>query len=236
MLLQIGLENSPESGSIAWALDFPGCFARGKDGPEALVAMPRAFLQYAGWIDRHTADSWLADLGDFDLRLVETFECYRITATFDRASAGQGGEVGAWFRHDWKPLADEDVRRGLLMLEWSRADLLAGLSLLTPEQQEQEHPGEGWSINGILNHLGETEWGYLENLGHAGPQPAGISQLPEDLLAQSRSRLRAALPAWVGLELVTGRAGEFWSPRKVLRRALWHELDHTEQIRKLITW
>ena len=27
--------------------------------------------------------------------------------------------------------------------------------------------------------------------------------------------------------------GEFWSPRKLLRRAVWHERDHTVHIRKL---
>jgi hypothetical protein len=28
--------------------------------------------------------------------------------------------------------------------------------------------------------------------------------------------------------------GEFWSPRKALRRALWHERDHIDHINKLI--
>jgi hypothetical protein len=31
-----------------------------------------------------------------------------------------------------------------------------------------------------------------------------------------------------------GTDGEFWSPRKLLRRAVWHERDHTEHIRKLL--
>jgi hypothetical protein len=28
-------------------------------------------------------------------------------------------------------------------------------------------------------------------------------------------------------------SGETWSARKVLRRAMWHERDHTQHIRKL---
>ena len=28
--------------------------------------------------------------------------------------------------------------------------------------------------------------------------------------------------------------GEIWSPRKLLRRALWHELDHIGHIYKLL--
>jgi hypothetical protein len=31
-----------------------------------------------------------------------------------------------------------------------------------------------------------------------------------------------------------GTDGEFWSPRKLLRRAVWHERDHTGHIRKLL--
>ena len=44
----------------------------------------------------------------------------------------------------------------------------------------------------------------------------------------------SALPKLNGVKQVVGVDGEFWSPRKMLRRALWHERDHTEHIRKLI--
>jgi len=33
---------------------------------------------------------------------------------------------------------------------------------------------------------------------------------------------------------VVGLDGEFWSPRKLLRRTVWHERDHVDHIRKLI--
>ena len=233
-ILQLGLENGGEGGSIAWALDFPGCFTSGKDGSEAILAMPRAFLQYSDWTVRHSAASWLADLGDFDLRLVETFECYTITEAFDRAPDGQGYEVGAWFLHDWKPLTEEDVRRALLLLEWSRADLLTGVAGLTPEQRDQPRPGERWSINGILNHVGGAEWWYLNNLGLAGLERSQLSPAPEERLAQVRARLRELLPSLVGTKLVVGQQGELWSPRKMVRRAVWHELDHVGHIKKLI--
>jgi hypothetical protein len=42
------------------------------------------------------------------------------------------------------------------------------------------------------------------------------------------------LPTFVELRQVAGIDGEFWSPRKLLRRAVWHERDHTEHIGKLI--
>lgn len=36
------------------------------------------------------------------------------------------------------------------------------------------------------------------------------------------------------MNLKVGIDGEFWSPRKMLRRAVWHERDHTFHIDKLI--
>jgi hypothetical protein len=234
VLIQLALENNNEGRSIAWALDFPGCFAYGKDGSEALVAVPRAVLQYSDWIAGHSPNSWLANLGDFDLRLVETFECYTINETFERAPARQGKEINAWFLNDWKPLTEEDVRRALLLLEWNRADLLESFAGLKPEQRDQAHLGERWGINGILNHVGGAEWWYMDNLGLAGLERTQLSEVPEERLALVRARLLEILPGLVESTLVTGKEGELWSPRKMLRRALWHERDHVQHIRKLV--
>ena len=258
MILKIGLDTGSPDGSIAWALEHPGCFAKGKDGSEALLNMPRAFIHYCEWVERHNPGSWLAGVTDFDVRLVETFECFSITKDFERVETqdiaspaqpnqniGPGNiasrpprddlyEIGSFFLHDWKPLTAEDVRRGLLLLEWSRADLLAIVSGLTAGQRTREHPGERWSIDGILKHVGSAEWWYMSNIGMAGIQRAQVSPDPDERLAQVRARLRALLPELVGLNKVVGLEGELWSPRKVLRRALWHELDHIGHIAKLI--
>ena len=45
-IIKIGLENNPRGRSQAWALDYPGCFAYGKDGSEALLNVPAAVLAY----------------------------------------------------------------------------------------------------------------------------------------------------------------------------------------------
>ena len=53
-------------------------------------------------------------------------------------------------------------------------------------------------------------------------------------LQKVRALLNATLPKLEGVVKAVGVDGEFWSPRKVLRRALWHERDHTEHIKKLL--
>ena len=87
MIIRVGLENGFEGRSLAWALDFPGCFAYGEDGPVALMNLPRALINHEAWVRKHTPRSWIA-LGDFDIRLIETFQVY----TLDN-----GYEVNAWF-------------------------------------------------------------------------------------------------------------------------------------------
>ena len=62
-------------------------------------------------------------------------------------------------------------------------------------------------------------------------------ELPEDCLealADTRSRLMAALPRLAGVIQVVEKDGETFSPRKLLRRALWHERDHILHIYKLL--
>jgi hypothetical protein len=230
MLIRIGMENNMEGRSLAWALDFPGAFAYGTDATEALLALPRSLVQYENWANNHAGEAWL-DLGDFDLRTVETWDTYTIDSNFELAA--EGYEVNAWFRDDWCPLSAEEVQRGLDLLAWSRADLWEIAAELPAERLDATYLGQRWSIRGILGHVGGAEWWYLNRLGLACPR----EEVPEDAferLTSVRAQLRAALPELIGKAQVVGAAGEFWSPRKLLRRALWHEMDHIGHITQLL--
>jgi hypothetical protein len=95
-----------------------------------------------------------------------------------------------------------------------------------------KRPEERWSIAGILRHVASAEWWYLDRLGLAFPR----LDLPDDpfkRLQVAREHLNKALPDLTGSTQVIGKDGEFWSPRKLLRRAVWHELDHVIHIHKL---
>ena len=231
MQIRIGLENRVEGRSIAWALDHPGCFAYGKDAAEALLNVPRAVLAHVNWLGLHTVENWLADLGDFDVRLVETFEVYTINERYE--SAAEGYEVNAWFRNDWKPLTRLEVNRALDMLAWSRSDLLELVKPLSVEVLDEKRPEERWSIRGILGHVATAEWWYLDRLGLTSLARADLPKDVFDRLALIRASLVEALPGLAGAEQVVGRNGEFWSPRKLVRRALWHERDHYFHILRL---
>ena len=229
-MYKIGLENNAEGRSQAWVLGHPGCFAYGADGQAALQAVPQAFRNYRQWIDAHTSESWL-DGDDAEYQLEQTWDCYTINDAYELAQ--EGYEVNAWFRHDWIPLNAEDIRHGLLLLSWGREELLKTVRNLGADILERTYPGERWSLAGVLKHIGGAEWWYLDRLGLTFPR----QEVPEDpfqRLEKVRINLVEVLPGLAASRQVVGVSGEFWSPRKLLRRAVWHEYDHIAHIKKLL--
>lgn len=233
MIFRIGIENNNEGyRTIAWVLVHPGCYTYGKDDESALTALPASIRDYAAWIAKHEPQPWLT-VDEIELHIEETWTDYSINESFDRDEESDHYMVDAWFQHDWKPLTATDIENGLKLLTWSRADLLKTVDGLSAEKLNQAHPGERWSINGILKHIGGAECWYLDRLDLALPR----EQIPSEPFARlevSRGQLNEVLPTLEGVNKVLGVDGEFWSPRKMLRRALWHERDHTEHIHKLL--
>jgi hypothetical protein len=233
MKFRVGIENNNDDRTIAWALDHPGCFAYGQDSGEAQRNFPRAAREYAAWVGRH-GESWLD--GEIEVIVEETFDVYFINPAFERAERRKDTYmVESFFVHDWKPLTAHEIERALKLLAWIREDLMSLVDGLSAEKLDQTYPNERWSINGILNHIGGAEWWYQERIGY--PFPEDEKDLPADpfeRLAVVREHFNSLLPKLDGVNKVLGLEGEIWSPRKALRRALWHERDHTEHIRKLL--
>jgi hypothetical protein len=232
-MFRVGLENNTEGRSQAWILGHPGCFAYGSDGSRALVAVPQAIRVYREWIDAHTSDGWLneAEVNQSKVHLAETWECYSINEDYELVQDGY--EVNAWFRHDWLPLKDIDIQHGLLLLSWGREELYRTVKGLSEEILQRTYPHERWSIAGILKHIAGAEWWYQDRLGLAFTR----QDLPDDpfeCLNKVRTSLVEILPSLVSSTKVVGIDGEFWSPRKLIRRAVWHEYDHIEHIKKLL--
>lgn len=224
MLINVDLENGFEGRSIAWVTDHPGCFAYGGNGSEAILRVPQTLVSYQQWLEKHSTESWLADLVDFDVRLVEALEW---------EGSGQSGPN--WFQSDATPLSEMDIDRGLKLLTWSRADLLKLVSELTPSELDQTFEGERWPIRGILGHVAHAEFWYLDRMGLSGLTGRELARDAFERLSQVREKMELALPGMVGNEEVREVDGEKWSARKILRRAMWHEMDHIQHAVRLMT-
>jgi uncharacterized damage-inducible protein DinB len=234
MIFQAGIENNSEGRSIAWALEHPGCFAYGINADGAALNLESALVRYAGWILHHETRSWLTfEESEIEIVINGTWNVYYIDDDLNISTEADGYNVNSFFPYDWKPLTAIEIKHGLDMLQWSRDDLIKLVEGLSPEKREAMYPGERWNINGILGHVGGAEWWYMNRLGLAFPR----EQLPDEPMARLemvRKQFLSALFKMDGVNQVIGMDGEFWSPRKLLRRTLWHEHDHTEHIRKLI--
>lgn len=232
MRYRIGIENKFEGlRSIAWAVDHPGCFAYGRDEQEATANSVNAIREYTNWINRHEP-SWLPLDEIFEPQVVQVWTDYLIDDDFERVDE-DGYFVEPFFECEWKPLVSFDIERGLKLLTWSRTDLFPILQKLTPEQWAYKKEGERWDITGIVNHISGGELWYLDRFGLA-PSDSDLSEDPMERLSQIRDVLVNQLPSLEGSKQVIGLDGEFWSPRKLMRRAIWHERDHTEHIQKLL--
>jgi hypothetical protein len=234
MIFQVGIENNNEGRSIAWALEHPGCFAYGMKGAAAATNLEGALNKYASWILRHEPNTWLSfNENEIEIEINGTWDVYYINDDLDLSTELDGYSVDSFFPYDWKPLTTIEIKRALDMLAWSRNDLLKTVHGLSEAKLNQTYAGERWSINGVLGHVGGAEWWYLERLGLAFPRTDAPGD-PIAWLEKVRKHFNAALFNMDGLKQVVGVDGEFWSPRKALRRALYHERDHVDHIRKLI--
>ena len=224
-LIQIGIERNVEKRTLAWALDYPGVFTYGEDDAEALIRIPREMLKFEGWLNLHTDQPWVHIEG-LDMHIDETFEASQVLVD------GKMHGVHAFFRSDLVPLTAEDIQRALLIFNWQREELLAGLETLPPEILKHKFEGERWTIEGILEHIARVEWWYFSRLGFETPQSVDGSD-PLQLLEISAATTKRWLPELVGFDSVLEYRQEKWSARKLVRRLLWHQRDHIDHIRNL---
>ncbi len=233
MRIDIGVENNFDGRSLAWALDYPGCFCYGRDASEAVIGLPRALLDYKAMVAAHTDDPWIM-LEDFDIRLVEAVEDRVMDESYQYAQEGR--LVQAFFRHDWKPLTRLETERALSILKWSREELLELVGSMDETQRSYQPEGERWSLEGIAAHVATAEWWLVDRLDMTVDvlPRANLSRDAIERMAQTRAVVEKTLPELAGVDRVVGKEGELWSPRKVVRRMLWHERDHIQHIRRLL--
>jgi predicted RNase H-like HicB family nuclease len=205
---------------IAHVPDLPGSYSTHKDRETAIGGMPAAVEAYIAWAGGH------------GLRISGLSAPMIVSEVIRSWLYEDEYEVNAFFASDRPPVTADELPEYELLLGAAHKDLLAESQNLTPEQLEREYSGERWPIAGVLHHVARAELWYLDRIG-LGFARSQLAEEPFQALAQVHEHLRASLPALAGRTGAVALSGEVWTPRKVLRRCLWHERDHTEHIRKL---
>jgi len=205
---------------IAHVPDLPGCFSAHKDRDVAIKGVAAAIEAYVLWCQRH------------GLRVSGLAGPMMVSEVIRAWTYEEEYEVSAFFASDRPPVMAEELDEFRRLLEMTRQDLLAAVEGIAPQDLAKEFTGERWPILGILRHVANADLWYLDRLGLALPR----AELPEDVMARLervRGHLLNVLSTLASRTGVVALSGELWSARKVLRRTLWHERDHTDHILKL---
>ena len=220
MILHLGIEDIEPCNWVAWVFELPGCYARGTTREQALTLVPAAVDEL---LERLSA-------ADFKVASIHSPFNYSIDEEFRAIPDTSDYLVNAFFINDTIPLAPADIVYANRLLDMNRGDLLTATSGLSGAVLDRPIAGEVQkTIRGIIRHIGTAEWWYWDRLGFAFQREECPFDIAE-LLPKVRDYTLQRLPELIGTTLMTERCGEKWSPRKVLRRAIWHERVHTLQI------
>jgi predicted RNase H-like HicB family nuclease/uncharacterized damage-inducible protein DinB len=226
MVYHLAEEDMEPNHWIAWVLDLPACFSPAKTRDEAIAQAPQVINQYYAWLASHNSAL------PIPAEIIET----EVVESFLSFPSQKDPEyiVNALFNDDRRPLGYWEVEVASRLLTWTRQDLQAVLSPVDMKDLNKSIPGESHgSIAGILRHVAIAENWYFSHIGLALER----GQIPEDPLGKLqavRTNTHKQLIKLVGNEQITENYNEQWSARKVLRRTLWHERDHTQHIAKLL--
>ena len=225
MLIRVGLEYGIGGRTLAWGLDFPGCFAFGEVDAELMLRFAKALLTFEEWVRLHTDEPWFQLLNP-DFRIVEAYH------NKQNSAGGEDEESRAAFEDDLRPLEREEITNALQVFRWQREELLAGLEFLPARLFEQTIPGQGWKIMDVVKQIARTECLYLKNLGLPAPDMTAGTP-PLNALQLCRQQVEKLLPGLEGSRVAVEQNGELWTGRKLVRRLLWQQRVRIDEIKSL---
>jgi uncharacterized damage-inducible protein DinB/predicted RNase H-like HicB family nuclease len=230
------LEIDNDGRCLAHVLELPGCIVRAPSRDEALAWMPDAIRDHHAWLHHHGEAAPLADAA------IEV----EVAAESTGFGPFERGSRAALFPPDREPVTAEEMEVMFCLLAYSRADLLSLIAALSDDVLDwQPHPGS-FSIRGLLRHVGNAEEWYVSRLVPPETLPAEWENDEElhvcefltmerrtalERLRQLTEEERSAViypTAW------TNHPEEPWTARKVLRRFVEHEREHTWQVREIL--
>lgn len=221
---RVCLEVGSDGTCMAHVPELVGCFAVGSTREEALERLRRAVTEYLAWLAEHREAP--APSTESEVVEIEVGEEVSTPGSYPR----KPGDPIAFFAADRELLSHHELQTTARLLEHARRDLLDFLRDV-PDSVLHWQPGpEDWSIAETLLHMAHAEASYIARLEEESQR----SPFPQ--LAAIRSWAYHRLSRLTETELfrLTTHRGEQWSARKVLRRFLEHDREHTAYIRSLV--
>ena len=229
MRLKLYLESGStehEGGSqLAWILALPGCVSYGETPEQAINRAPQIAQAYIDWLRGH------GEIVPAHIQLQrKPTEIFHVRVWHDY-------EINAIFGPDFGAPSAEELARCLRWMEHSRQDLLRLVKDLPAPIFDKKPDPNRWSIRDILHHVARAEVWYITRLSSDPDQIARPAYPQETFALLETTRTWAVqqlqhLSSNVSKQIFT-HEGEVWTFKKVLRRFLYHETYHRQQIERL---
>jgi len=222
--------------TYAWVFDLPGCFSRGSSPQAAIEVLPRRVERFLGW------------LREFEPTPHERAEIAVAEEIRDESCPVKLGDTRALFAWDRQAPSEEEFEQDLRWMEYNRRTLLSLVDGLPSDALDRGEEGPDIhrlgapTIRRILRHVGGAEYWYLTRIPTQAQLP---TEEPRNVFAALSVVRAAAEPVLrelfrtspdraveVPQKTWSGTFTEGWTLRKILRRALWHEQFHIEEIRR----
>lgn len=230
------LETGADGRCLAHVPDLPGCVVRAPSRDEVLPRLPEAIRDHHAWLRRHGEPAPEADTP--------------IEVQIAGESTGFGpfdpGDAAALFPPDQGSILPQEMEEHLRLMAHSRADLLTLVRELPGELLDWKLDPQSFTIRRLLRHVGNAEQWYVSRLvppETLPPEWEGDEDLPIlEFLEMERRTAVARLRQLTESELLgvffptawTDHPHEAWTARKVLRRFVEHEREHTAQAREIL--
>lgn len=223
---RVCLEVAGDGTCMAHVPELMGCFAVGSTREEALERLRRAITEYLTWLAEHREAP--APSTESDEVEIEVGEEVATPGSYP----GEPGDPIAFFAADGEPFSHQELQTAVRLIEHARRDLLEFLRDV-PNSVLRWRPGpeaEEWSIAETLLHMAHAEASYIARLDDESER----SPFPQLAAIRSWAYHRLSRLTEAELSHLTTHRGEQWSARKVLRRFLEHDREHTAYIRSLV--
>ena len=221
---------------MAHVLDLPGCFLRASSREEAVNLLPLTILQYLDWRYHH-GEGVKPEEGNIQVIVNEEINGM---GPFDP------GDDAALFAPELERITPQEMEPYYRLMAHSRVDLLDLSMTITQDMLDSQPEPGSFSIRRILRHIGNAEEWYVSRIlppGRLPPEWENDENLPIfDYLEMERRTALVCLRNFTDEERSgvfhpirwTTHPSESWTARKVLRRFIEHEREHTAQLVNII--
>ena len=205
---------------FAGAVDWPGWCRSGRDEETTLQAV----------IDYGSRYSQVLHNKEIEFQIPNDASELIVTERHDGNSTTDFGAPAIILNVDREPIDQMEFERlqTILLACWQAFD--SAVQRAAGNELRKGPRGGGRDVEKIVDHVLETDRGYLARLAWKHKREGGKSPVEE--LSLTRGAILNALEVAVNGELPEQgpRGGVIWSPRYFIRRVAWHVLDHAWEI------